>query len=218
MVQTGHTVSMVSEGEVLAPGDVLRQKTAPAGLDVLTTYTITLQNEVRNPYVLGQPGGLASAEGFHWVTPTEQLSSETSANRHRVQSKYRHRSQRPHCDSSNPSPRSSNHPNATSRGATSTQNGHGGPIWLHLGQRRLRRIFLKPFHGYQWVRGHPRRRLGERHLRALRREGGWSSNAVYDHSENGEVWSSATVAPGGWAFDCDYGLERFVCARDYGDT
>ena len=54
---------------------------------------------------------------------------------------------------------------------------------------------------------------GGRFFRADVSGEGWDDPGTYAWSEDGEAWTSSTVAEDFWGSDCTYGLGRFVCIR-----
>jgi len=214
-------ISIVSNGRVLAPGDTLSQASAPAGIDASQTYLLTLTNRSDAPLSFGNdPSMWMDAPGYSWLdTPPTSLAPNESG---RLAIAF------------NPLIATE----SDTFGATLQIPNEDIDQVLHLEAvvPKPLRIVLVGNHGYTLISdtygasfdietfpvdtSSPETTLGvvwgDGHFVRYSRSGGWSSDAVYAYSSDGETWSPATVSDGGWAFSCTYGFDQFLCARGYG--
>jgi len=212
-------MSIISGGAVLAPGDTLKKTTAPAGLDEPVYFDLTITN--RSPETMdlsSEPGDWLQAEGFRWTSPPPaSLESDSSAQLTLSFSPVIAQT-------------------AQVYGASLHVPNTDLTFTLQAHVPRPLRMVLVGNHGYTLISDNygesfdleniPTDTSGEEITLGVTygngtfvrhgREGGWGSDAVYAYSNDGEHWLAATVASGGWAFDCAFAFDAFRCARDAG--
>ena len=216
-----HPISVVSEGRVLAPGDTLSQPTAPAGIDHTHHYFLTLTNRSDAPLSFGDdPSMWMDAPGYSWLEPPPTTLAPNDSARLSIAFNPEFATQ------------------ADLYTATLQFPNDTVDQVLHLEAvvPKPLRIVMVGNHGYTLISdtygatfdietvpsdtSSPETTLGvvwgDDQFVRYGRAGGWSSDAVYAYSANGDTWTPATVSTGGWAFSCTYGFEQFLCTRGYG--
>lgn len=214
-------VSIVSDGNVLAPGDVLQQTTAPAGMDVSSAFVLTLTNRSDQTLTLSDnPDDWLQAEGFTWIAPPPtSLEPEASAalsiafnpSFATQAERYAATLRVPHTEASLTLTLEADVP----RPLRMVLAGHHGYTLISdsYGTSFEQETFPTDTNGTEVTLGVV---WGDGTFVRYGREDGWSSDAVYEYSVDGLSWHVATVAPGDWGFDCVYAFDAFLCARGAG--
>jgi len=214
-------VSIVSDGEVLGPGDTLIKTSAPAGIDEPTPFYLTLTNRSAQTLTLStDPNDWLQADGFTWTSSLPgTLEPEESA---LLALDF------------NPSMATAESIHSAALTIPHTEANLSLNLEAHV--PRPLRIVMVGQYGYTLISDNYGASFDQEHFPTdtsgtevtlgvawgndtfvrYSREDGWGSDAIYEYSADGQSWSPATVAAGGWAFDCAYGLGFFLCSRDYG--
>ena len=213
------TLSIVSNGELIATNDTLYSTSAPAGIDACSSIQFTLTN--RSDEVItfdDNPNSWLVEDGFSWIhIPPASLSSQESAT---IEVCFNPVSQVN-------SQRVLVHMNIPSTDETRTLSIEvdvPSPLRMVLvGDNGY--TLISDSYGADFTYEHIPEDIGQtmlnitwgngRFLRASR-FGGWTSYGYYEYSEDGITWSESTVGDDAWSFDCTYAFSEFLCVRGYG--